>query len=220
MRQVGSLLRHSTFALVASLLLRGSAAAGPLLLCHPFPTDTAESLPWGSGASWNSPDATYAVHRLTGDVLRLLDAAPSVLARMETLRRATIYAARDARVAAMLLDALQARADRRHASDAGALALFDAGYLIETYRQASQVYHWNMLTRTAREAWTIRDEPSADGYALIRLALTRVPHAEMELAASLMAPGAAAEAHRRRAAEGAAPSSPLARVMRALAAER
>lgn len=216
MRQVGSLLGRSTLALAASLLLSGSAAAGPLLLCHPFTTGGAEALPWGSGASWNSPDATYPVHRLTGDVVRLLDAAPSVLARMETLRRATIYAARDSRVAAELLAAVQARA----ASSAGALALFDAGYLVETYRQASQVYRWDMLTGPAKAAWALRDEPSADGYALMRQALARASHPEMEFAASLVAPAAAADAHRRRAAQGAEPGSPLAQVMRALAAER
>jgi hypothetical protein len=220
MRQVVSFLRRSTLALGASFLLSGSAVAGPPLLCHPFVTGGAESLPWGTSASWNSPDSGYATHRLVGDVVRLLDTTPSVLAHMETLRRATIYAARDARVAADLLAAVQARVDGRHAGDAGALALFDAGYLVETYRQASQVYRWDMLTGSAKAAWALRDEPSADGYALIRQALASVPDAEMELAASLMAPGAAADAHRRRAAAGAKPGSLLAQAIRAMAAER
>lgn len=215
-------LRHSTLAFAASLLLSGSAVAGPPLLCHRFPTGSAESLPWAERASWNSPEDGYATNRLVGDVVRLLGATPSVLAHMETLRRATIYAARDARIAAELLAAVRARADRnrRQTLEAGALAIFDAAYLVESYRQASQVYRWDMLTGPAKAAWMLRDEPSIDGYTLIRQVLAQASQPEMEFAASLIAPGAAADAHRRRAAAGAGPGSPLTVVMRALVSER
>ena len=68
--------------------------AGPPLICHPFEIGTAASLPFGAGRNWNSPLSTYDVNRLTADTLRLLNPETPMLVRMETLRRATIYAAR------------------------------------------------------------------------------------------------------------------------------
>jgi hypothetical protein len=220
MTQVRSVVRACACALVISLLAASPALAGPLLLCHPFATSGSVSLPWGTAPSWNSPDPGYDTGRLTEDVLKALDDTTSVLTHMETLRRATIYATRDARLSAGLLAAVRARADERRASSSGPLAVFDAGYLVETYRQAVQVYRWDMLSGAAKAAWAIREAPAGDGYALMREALRRAPDPEMELAASLIAPGAAADEHRRRAAAGAQPGSPLARTLAALAAER
>ena len=40
--------------LAAALLFSPAAFAGPPLLCHPFDTGGAASLPWGKG--WNVPD--------------------------------------------------------------------------------------------------------------------------------------------------------------------
>lgn len=215
-----SLARVGTLLVGLSWLLSGHAAAGPLLLCHPFATGGAESLPWGTAPTWNSPDPTYDTRRLTADVVRMLDATPSVLAHMETLRRATIYATRDAQLAADLLAAVEARANRRRAVATSPLAVFDAGYLVETYRQASQVYKWGMLSEPAKAAWVLRTEPTANGYTTMRQALATSASPEMEFAASLVAPGSAADEHRRRAERGAAPGSPLAAVMRAIASER
>ncbi len=64
---------------------------------------------------------------------------------MENLRRATIYAARDRKAAAELMSALMKRAEAGGSRDA--LAWFDAGYLVESYRQASHIYKWDMLSR-------------------------------------------------------------------------
>ena len=95
------------------------------------------------------------------------------------------------------------------------LALFDAGYLIEAYRQASDVYRWNMLSPAEKSAWAIRHEPEGlDGYALVKKALELGPNPEMEFAASLMKEGPASAEHRRKAQAGAASGSLLAKNLR------
>jgi hypothetical protein len=178
------------------------ALAGPPLLCHPFQTGAAPAalLTWGSDPGWNSPDPRYDVRTLVADTTRLLTPDAPVLVRMENLRRAAIYASRDTRLMADLLDALI----RRSESDGGRnpLAVFDAGYLIETYRQGTHLH---------------RQTPSADGYAMVRRAIAmQGSNADMEFAASLMKGGAAAAEHRRRAEAGAAAGSPLARNLKSL----
>lgn len=220
MRLVRSRLPVLTLVLVTTLAVARPSFAGPLLICHPFPTAGSESLPWGTAPTWRSPDPGYDTRRLVADVLRLLDATPTVLARMETLRRATIYAAGDAQVADALMTAVQVRADDHRARPTGARAAFDAGYLVETYRQASQVYRWDMLSAAEKRAWAIREAPAADGYAAMAQAGARMADPSMEFAASLVAPADHADGHRRRAAAGAAPGSPLAQVMRAIAEDR
>jgi hypothetical protein len=135
-----------------------------------------------------------------------------ILARMENLRRATIYAARDRKVAATLMTAIMGRAEAGNGSR-DALAWFDAGYLVESYRQASHIYKWDMLNPAERTKWTLRTEPiGTDGYALVRKAIAMTGTSpEMEFAASLMKNGAVAAEHRRRAMAGAKAGSLLAK---------
>jgi hypothetical protein len=124
---------------------------------------------------------------------------------MENMRRATIYAASDPQLAADLLEAVVARTKEAPTQ----LALFDAGYLIETYRHASHAFKWGMLD-SARSRWALKSEPAVDGYVLVRKALQLGSVPEMEFAASLMG-GAGADEHLRRATSGAASGSLLAR---------
>jgi hypothetical protein len=201
-------------ALGVVLSLARAVEAGPPLICHSFDAGNASLLPWARGQGWNTPDRNYDVQRLTADTMRLLSPDAPILARMENLRRATIYAAQDRRVAAELLAAVLAQA--LTASAAGsrdALPWFDAGYLIESYRQASSIYKWDMLSATEKTSWTIRSEPqNLDGYRFVQKALELSrSNAEMEYAASLMKEGAASAEHRRRAAAGAPAGSLLAR---------
>jgi len=185
-------------AVALGLAFSGAAEAGPPLICHPFDAGTASVLPWGSGPGWNTPDRAYDVRRLTSDTLRLLDARTPILARMENLRRATIYATKDRRVAAELLAAVLGRAlasEARGSRDA--LAWFDAGHLVESYRQASHIAGGDMLSGTI------------DGYRFVQRALELTgSSAEMEFAMSLMTEGTVSAAHRRRA-EAAAPIGSL-----------
>lgn len=183
-------------AAVALVALPSIAQAGPPLICHPFVTGNADLLPWGHGDAWNNPARDYDVRRLTADVLRLLRPDAPVLARMENMRRAAIYAAQSPTVARQLLGAVVARASGAEAPESA--ALFDAGYLIESYKQAAHLH--------------TGPPPAQDGYALVvrAIAATR-GNAEMEFAASLMTTGAAADAHLRRARAAAATTPLLAR---------
>ena len=70
--------------------------------------------------------------------------------RMETLRRATMYARQDPQVAKELITRLQARAANSDAAGRpDALAWFDVGYLAEAYKHG-----WARADPTPRPAWT------------------------------------------------------------------
>lgn len=199
--------RRTVLSIVATLILLAAARAveaGPLLICHPFDAGPAALLPWGDGPGWNTPDRAYDVARLTSDVLDLLAPDAPILARMENLRRATIYASRDRQVASGLLAALVERTRGGAAGESrDPLAWFDAGYLAESYKQARLVSDWDMLSGPARAAWTLGAEPRVDGYAWVRTAIGLAGTSpEMEFAASLMTTGRVAAEHRRRAEAG------------------
>jgi hypothetical protein len=195
-------------AALALFALATPALAGPPLICHPFETGSASLLPWSKNTTnWNAPDPSYDIRRLTADTMRLLTSDAPVLARMENLRRATIYAARDTAVARQLLAALLGRALMPATGADEARAYFDAAYLVEAYRQGSYIHE------NARDAWTLEPPPAGlDGYALMKKAIALAgSNAEMEFAASLMTQGAVSNAHRARAAAAAAPNSLVAR---------
>jgi hypothetical protein len=122
---------------VAAVLFARPAFAGPPLLCFPFDIGTARTLPMGTGG-WRAIDPTYNVAHLVDDTLALLTPETPVLVRMETLRRATIYASVNPAAATALLMTLQTRAAVPDAH--AALAVFDFGYLVETYREAKPIF--------------------------------------------------------------------------------
>ena len=176
-------MRH-TFAvrhvLAASALIVSTAAlvvAGPPLICHPFDIGTATSLPFGDASrNWRAVDPDYDRSRLVDDTLALLTPSTPVVVRMETLRRAIAYVSDDRSRAEALLAAVQARAVKAPKSDAEALALFDAAYLVDAYQQMKG-YGTGLDTLTGR----------ADGYAMLQTAMQRRPDdPAMHLAAALM----------------------------------
>lgn len=122
---------------VASVLVSRPAVAGPPLLCFPFDIGEARTLPMGA-AGWKAVDPAYDSTRLVDDTLALLGPETPVMVRMETLRRATIYASTNPKIANALLNALQERARVPHAKVG--LNVFDFGYLVETYRQAKPIF--------------------------------------------------------------------------------
>lgn len=210
------LIPAACLALTMLTLGAPRAEAGPPAICHQFQTGGAPSLPWGAGQGWRQPLGSYDVNRLVDDTLKLLTPTTPVLARMETIRRATIYASTDAKVAGDLLSRLLGRAlDGVSSGPANRLALFDAGYLVETYRQASLI-HQHMLKGGERDAWTLRETPKLDGYAWIVSALAMGPSdPEMEFGASRVVEGAKSEAHLRRAMDAARAGTPLAATLAA-----
>ena len=194
---------------VMMLAFASPALAGPPLICHPFDTAGGALLEWGGGSGWNTPHPSYDVKKLPAEVARLLDADSPVLTRMENLRRATIYAMTDPQVAHQLLTVVMGRALTPRSN---AQAWFDAGYLIESYKQAAHLRARGALW-SRDKGWTATDETlKVDGYGFVKkaMAIAGAPNAEMEFAASLMTQGTVASAHRARAAASAARGSVLA----------
>jgi hypothetical protein len=204
---------------VVLLALSGQVLAGPPLICHPLDIGAARSLPW-AGAEWRAVSKDYDLNRLVADTLELLGPETPLVVRMETLRRATVYArwarldhevgytVKDDRVAQELMARLAARAQeaerRGLKTQADALSLFDAGYLVECYRQTTQHSDFKSL-------------PPYDGYAWVSRASQALGrHAEAEFALALMlldkpARKAEREAHFKHALGGAKEGSLLAR---------
>ena len=84
--------------------LTTNALAGPPLICHPIAIAQAKSLPWVD-LNYHKGLGSYDLKNLTKDTLAILDSNTSVLVRMETLRRATLYAlARAVASGALALD--------------------------------------------------------------------------------------------------------------------
>lgn len=119
------------------------AHAGPPLLCHPFDLAGEPSLPWGD-RGWNAARRDYDPRRVVADTLALLRPQTPVVVRMETLRRAAIYAAADGARARALADALEARVDTAGDGRARALAQFDAGYFAETVQEIVRLQDYDM----------------------------------------------------------------------------
>ena len=160
-------LRFS-LALVALAFTARLALAGPPLICHPFNIGTAQSLAWtASGGNWRGDVAGYDVSHLTDETTALLAPSTPVIVRMETLRRAAIYALRDEKVADQLLTRL---VDRTRKSEGGTkaegLAWFDAGYFAETFKEAV-VMERNKDKAAALNALVAK----VDGYAMMQKSL-------------------------------------------------
>jgi len=165
-------------SLAVLVLAPAAVQAGPPLICHPVDIGGAPSLPWGSGPGWNTPQSGYDHTRLVTDTLALLTPSAPIRVRMETLRRATVYAMDDPNRGRELLARLEERARDAGFGKGGALALFDAGYLIEAYKQARII--------TGRDIV----DPTRDGEAMVREARQRRDKdVDMAYAAELIASG-------------------------------
>ncbi len=169
-----------TLALLCSigLLTSNTALAGTPLICHPYTIGAAKSLP-GSDGDWKGVNPNYDRTNLVRDTLNLLTPETPVIVRMETLRRAAIYATagmrgwsaagfndEDRANTAAILEKLQARS-KTATGPARALALFDEGFFIETLRHTGI-------------------NKSLNGYdALVKALELRGPDPEMEFALAL-----------------------------------
>ena len=176
------------FALLAAVALAMPAVAGPPLLCHPFDIGNARSLPWdGTRAFWQGR-ADYRLEDLVADTDALLTPSTPIIVRMETLRRAALYASADGEIAARLYARLGERlqSSQKPGGRPDDLALFDFAYLTETYRQIAEldrgVSEFRGRGPALREAIG-----SADGYALIKKTLGQpTTDPAVEFAAALM----------------------------------
>jgi hypothetical protein len=203
-------MKSAAAVLLTLLSFASIAQAGPPLICHPIEIGQAKSLPWISH-SWNlNGSETYDLKNLTRDTLAILGPDTPVLVRMETLRRATLYARKDPVVAKELLARLHARATSAESSGhPDALAWFDVGYLAEAYKQWIG-QNWMRVNKKDEQ------NPAAgvDGYALVEKAISlRGADPQMEFAAALITLSGPQEQHRghtQRAIAGAKSDSLLA----------
>ncbi len=164
------------------LSLSTIALAGPPLICHAIEIGPAKTLPWVD-LNYRKGSGGYDLNNLTRDTLSILDSNATVLVQMETLRRATIYARQDEQVAKQLLVQLHARAER---SDAKADALFDFGYLAESYKQ------WMMGNGEPNPARGV------DGYAWVKRAIAQKgSDPQMEFGAAMITLSGAESDHKR-----------------------
>jgi hypothetical protein len=198
-----SAFRIALTAFLAMLAAVSPAFAGPPLICHAFDIGNAKSLPWVSH-DWNlNGGENYDTHDLAKDTITMLDASQVTLVHMETLRRATLYARKDAQAAKQLLLMVTARAEAaQNSGHPDALAVFDAGYLAEAYKQ------W---------LGEGRQNPAngMDGYALVKKVLRfRGNDGQMEFAAALITlsgPARENQEHAQKAMDGAKTDPLLAR---------
>jgi hypothetical protein len=200
--------RAAALTLAAVLGAAVPALAGPPLLCHPFDIGTARSLPWDGTSSWWQGKHDYNLQNLVADTGALLTPSTPVIVRMETLRRAALYASLDSKVAANLLASITSRA-----SASSMTALFDAGYLTETYKQIAMLRgEGAFATRAGTIAGVLGN---ADGLAMLNKAITLRPDdASLQFAAAVVAATAdrtAYRAHADKARKGVAQDALLAK---------
>ena len=167
---------------IAVFVAAAPAVAGPPLLCHPFDIGDAQSLPWDGSRSWFHTRADYSVKNLVRDTEALLVSSTPAIVRMETIRRAALYATLDGQVAGQLFARFAARAQ---APKAGALALLDAALLTETFRQIAMMERAAEHQARAKVARAVVG--TSDGRALLAQALAARPDdAAVQFAAALI----------------------------------
>src|SRR4029079_8348644 len=126
--------------LVASLVIAAPALAGPPLLCHPFDIGNAKSLPWVGEKSWDEGAPRYKLDRLVADTEAVLTPSTPVIVRMETLRRAALYASTDATISSQLIKRFITRAEASEvAGRPDALAYLDAAYLAGAFNEITMM---------------------------------------------------------------------------------
>jgi hypothetical protein len=146
--------------------------------------------------NWNlSGGENYDLKNLVRDTLEILGPNTPVLVRMETIRRATLYARTDPIAAKELLAKLYARATAAESSGhPDVLAWFDVGYLAETYKQWIG-QNWMRVSKDEQN-------PAAgvDGYAFVKKAISlRGSDPQMDFAAALITLSGPQNEHRQHA---------------------
>lgn len=184
-----SILGLTLLALITSVR---PAHAGPPLLCHAFDIGTARSLPWSDPVrdAWWQGQPGYDLTKLADDTEALLTPDTPIIVRMETLRRAAIYASSDEAAAKRLWltvhDRVRVAEQKNKAGDA--LAIFDAGYLAETMRVMAEIgkagFRQGTMKASAMDA-LVKD---VDGYQMVQRSLAlRAQDPSIEFASALIA---------------------------------
>jgi hypothetical protein len=172
---------------LGGLIAATPALAGPPLLCHPFDIGTAQSLPWSESNNWFQGAATYDVHKVVADTDALLTSSTPAIVRMETLRRAVIYASRDADVTRALIERMKERAAAAEtAGHPSALAYLDAAYVTEAVHEVTML---GQMSEFRNRVPSLRGlAASGAGYGLIKKSLAIDPDDPcLQFAAALIA---------------------------------
>lgn len=193
--------------LVAAAAVAHPAFAGPPLLCHPFDIAGARSLPWDGSTGWFQGRADYDRANLMRDTEALLTPSTPVIVRMETLRRAVIYASADRTAAASLIDRLTTRARSAELAGRGtALAYLDAAYVIEAMREMGTLGREGPLAQQAANAREVTRETNAMAWMQKSLAAGAGDPA-LDFAAALISVGHDKSAYQQHAAKARAGAS-------------
>jgi hypothetical protein len=187
---------------LAALVVSAPALAGPPFNCHVFEIGSAKSLPWSGGNNWLGMRDDYDFRHVVADTEALLTPSTPILVRMETLRRASLYASRERAVAEQLIAAMMARV--KSAEPGGqAVALFDAGFVVEALNEIEQSGRYTKLLAGSGRELVGLTRPS-DGPALIQKSLALRPgDASIEFALGLVSRTPESEAHFLNARAGA-----------------
>ena len=199
-----------TLAALSLLILATPAFAGPPFVCHPFDIGTAKSLP-SDPSNWLTVRADYDVRQVVADTEALLTPSTPTLVRMETLRRAALYASLDRAVAEQLIAVMMTRVHKsEQTGQSMASALFDAGYVVEALSEIEQFGN-HMTDLAGREKTLAGLTQRFDGRALIQKSLALSPgDAAMEVALTLLLPSSERDSHLRNARAAAKQDSLLA----------
>jgi hypothetical protein len=189
---------------VAVLALAIPAFAGAPFLLTPFDIGFAKTLPWGNSRNSLGISEGYDIHRVVADTEALLGPSMPTLVRMETLRRAVVYASRDRKVADELVAFVIGRVTRLEApGPPEPIALFDAGFVVEALNELQQ------FAAGSKVFWGVdRDIVGLtrpyDGRALLEQSAALRPNdTSIQFALALVVPQSQAEMYLRRARVGA-----------------
>jgi hypothetical protein len=187
---------------VAILALAVPALAGPPFVCHPFEIGSMKSLPYDSN-NWLGVRGDYDIRHVVADTEAVLKASTPTLVRMETLRRAALYASLDRALAEQLIAAMMSRVQKAEQSGSMAMALFDAGYVVEALSEIEQF--GNHMKEFAGRGKTLAGLTHAyEGRAMIQKSLALKPgDATMEFALGLLSRSPENAAHFENARAGA-----------------
>lgn len=149
--------RVCMFTGIAVLMTLAAPAAHPghfPLLIDRLDIGDARSLPWGSGGDPLRGAGDYDRARLIADTEALLGFDVPVIVRMETLRRAVVYARGNPALGTALLERLGSRAaDSRRERRPHALIFFDVGYAHALIDEADRMDGTRMSERNLSQSF-------------------------------------------------------------------
>jgi hypothetical protein len=188
------------------------ALAGPPFNCHVFDIGSAKSLPWGATNNWLGIRDDYDIGRVVADTEALLTPSTPTILRMETLRRASIYASRDRAVAEQLIAAMM---NRVHLADQStqALALFDAGFVVEAINELEQSGRYSKQLAGSERILAGLTQLNEARPMLDKSAALRPDDASIQLALGLLSRSPESEAHFQKARAGARQDAMLANTL-------